>query len=175
MLPVIHTTIDLPVLERELTAVRKELAVTGLYDKKMRNVDVFLVPFNNGAGYRCWGGDGSIAIPEVAMNTLRELFDSDILTLRDVLRHAFGHAFAETHPAAISSDAFTETFHDVYSSGVSWIYDPEFHVSEYAAGGPAEDFAEVFAEFVARKGKRPRQYSSEPIRMKWDFLASLTI
>jgi len=177
MIPImlVQTRIDLDILEKELTAVRKELAVAGFYDASMRNVDVYLVPFKEGRTYRCWGGDGNIAIPEVSMSTLRILYERDPLTLRDVLRHSYGHAYAETHREALQTDAFIAAFQDAYTSSVSWRYDPDVHITPYAAKGPAEDFAEVFMEFVARKGKRPRHFSSEAIITKWRYVASLSL
>lgn len=68
-------------------------------------------------------------------------------SLRDVLRHEFGHALAYYHPGPICrSRAFTETFGGRYEGRRSEPpADGEDFVSEYAMSGPAEDFAETFA------------------------------
>lgn len=173
MQPMIHTTIDLSILSRDLDTVRKELGAAGLYDSAMRNVDVELVPYNSAEGFRCWSGNGNIAIPEVAMGVLRELFQRNSLTLQDMLRHCYGHTYAEIHREQISSDAFDKAFGDHYYSGIAWSYDPSLHITTYAANGPAEDFAEVFAEYVSRNGKLPQRLDKGAIRKKWAFISSL--
>jgi hypothetical protein len=170
----IQSTVDLPLLSRELDVVRKELGKAGLYDKAMRQVDVFLVPFDDNMVFRCWSGDGNIAIPEVSMRRFREWFQRESTSLRDVLRHCYGHAYAETHREAVNTETFRAAFATPYSAACRQQYDTRLHVSVYAAQDAAEDFAEVFAEYVVWRGRLPRSWKTAAIQAKWDFIHSLT-
>ncbi|MBL0062055.1 MAG: putative zinc-binding metallopeptidase [bacterium] len=72
--------------------------------------------------------------------------------MRDVLRHEYGHAFAYWYPGLVRrSREFTEIFGNRYDSDIKSEYDPDEHLTPYAAKRPAEDFAESFMAFV--KGK----------------------
>lgn len=51
--------------------------------------------------------------------------------------------------------------------------DPYFHVTEYAATAPGEDFAEVFWKYLKHKGKLPRHHDTPAIRRKWRFVEEL--
>jgi hypothetical protein len=171
--PQIKFHIDLADLEKDLSLVRRQLGRLGLYDKPMRNAEVVLVPLHPDHQWRCWTGDGKITIPEAAMSVLRDYFRRDILSLHHVLRHAYGHVYAETHREVIALDSFATTFGGHYFTGGAQKYDSKSHVSNFAADCPAEDFAELFAEYVEREGKLPRHLDWAAIRTKWDYIASL--
>lgn len=171
--PQIIGHIDEPELEKHLPVVRRELGRAGLYDRRMHKALVSLVPFDPDHPWRCFTGDGNIMIPEVAMSVLRDYFRRDILSLRHVLRHAYGHVYAETHSEIIATEAFAAVFGGHYFSGSAQQYDKDAHVSSFAAEGPAEDFAEIFAEFVERGGKLPRHLNVEKIRKKWNYIGTL--
>ncbi|MCZ7555575.1 MAG: hypothetical protein M5R41_04130 [Bacteroidia bacterium] len=171
--PQIIGHIDAPELEKHLHVVRRELGRAGLFDKPMRNADVSLLPFDPDHPWRCRTGDGNITIPEAAMSVLRDHFQRDILSLRHVLRHAYGHVYAETHREIIGTDAFAAVFGGHYFNGGAQRYDKEIHVSSFAAESPAEDFAEIFAEYLDRGGKLPRFLDFEIIRRKWNYIGAL--
>jgi len=71
-------------------------------------------------------------------------------SLRDVLRHEFGHALAYYHPALIRrSRAFVEAFGACYDG--NWPDPPTDSVdfvTDYAMTSPMEDFAETFARWL---------------------------
>ena len=77
-------------------------------------------------------------------------------SLRDVLRHEFGHALAYYHPGPICrSRMFRDAFGARYDE--SWFEQPtdcEDFVSDYAMTNPAEDFAETFARWLRALGGR---------------------
>jgi len=82
-------------------------------------------------------------------------------SLRDVLRHEFGHALAFYHPGPTRRcRAFREAFAARYDE--CWSEPPgdrKDFVSAYAMTGPAEDFAETFACWLrtfASRGDSPR-------------------
>jgi hypothetical protein len=171
--PQIIGHVDLTELEKDLAFVRKQLGRAGLYDRLMRNAGVVLIPYNPDIAWHCWNGDGSISIPEAAMSVFREYFRRDILSLRHVLRHAYGHVYAETHREMIATDRFATAFGGHYFTGGAQRYSKDTHVSAFAAVSPAEDFAEMFAEYVEREGKLPRHLDKDAIRLKWVYIASL--
>lgn len=52
-------------------------------------------------------------------------------------------------------------------------YDPEHHVSEYAATNPMEDFAENFQLYLKHRGILPPVHQTGPIRERWKFIKGL--
>jgi hypothetical protein len=50
-------------------------------------------------------------------------------------------------------------------------YDPDLHVTPYAAAMPCEDFAETFHFYVRHKGRPPVRLQTKPeIGRKWAFI-----
>lgn len=161
-------------LNKEKDIVLRELHKLSLCDEKLEDVDVYLVPLapEDALGY-CEEDDG-IHMPMVNIGRLKTLLGGSQVSFRDVLRHEYGHAFANTHRGLIRSKAFTETFGQPYTRwDIEQKYDPEVHVSEYAATKSAEDFAETFMYYVKHKGVIPKRWSGLPIHSKWLYIADL--
>ena len=53
-------------------------------------------------------------------------------------------------------------------------FDPEVHLTPYAAHSPGEDFAETFMIFVRTGGVLPERNGSTAIKRKWRFLNDLS-
>ena len=52
-----------------------------------------------------------------------------------------------------------------------WEYDPDLHLTPYAAAKPCEDFAETFHFYLRRKGRLPVRLRDKPeIVRKWAFI-----
>ena len=75
----------------------------------------------------------------------------------------------------MKSRRFREIFGGPYQSTEPVAdFDPEAHLTPYAASSPCEDFAETFHYFLRHKGRLPRHLKSKPpITRKWRFLESL--
>lgn len=102
----------------------------------------------NSVLYRLFGfGPGHIYIPKwVLLHGPWQNRGS----LREVLRHEFGHALAYYHPGPIRrSRAFTAAFGGRYDDDRREdSANPADFVSSYATKNPAEDFAETFARWL---------------------------
>ena len=161
-------------LNRANYAVTVELDRLGFYDEHVQDVDTRLVPIGHAYGWHWYGSSGEIHIPCVSVSRLWDIFYGRYTALRDVLRHEFGHAIADTHRGLFRSDCFSEAFGAGHHWDFEWEYDPEHHVSEYAATAPAEDFAETFMVYVRHGGRLPAHLKTTPIKRKWTFISRLS-
>lgn len=166
--------ITLPRLNRANFTVTRELDARGFYDAAVQAVDTCLVPLGLAHGWQWYGGTGEIHIPCVSLSRLSHLWTGGYTSLRDVLRHEFAHAIADTHPGLFRSAFFSDSFGAAHHWDFEWEYDPEHHVSEYAATAPAEDFAETFMLYIRHGGSLPAWHASAPIRRKWKFIRRLS-
>lgn len=155
-------------------AVTRELLTHGFYDRHVHAVDTHLVPFGIAHGWQWYGSTGDINIPCVSLSRLCEIWQSCYTSLRDVLRHEFAHAIADTHRGLFRSAFFSDSFGAAHDWGFEWEYDPEHHVSEYAATAPAEDFAETFMIYIRHGGQLPPWHATRPIERKWKFIRRLS-
>ncbi len=96
-------------------------------------------------------------------------------SIRDVLRHEYGHALAVEHPSLIRrSKTFKRVFGDAYDSDESPEgYNSMNHVSKYAATNPAEDFAESFMVYLRVKGDIEKYRSRPGVYRKLRFCSLL--
>jgi len=95
-------------------------------------------------------------------------------SLRDVVRHEYGHAVAHWYPKLIQQGPrFRDVFGGDYWSEDEFEYDPEFFVSEYAATKPMDDYAETFMIYLRSSGKLPERFATPSIKKKWKFIRDL--
>ena len=155
--------------------ITRELATHGFYDRRVRAVDTYLVPFGFAHGWQWYGSTGEINIPRVSLSRLSHLWNGGYTSLRDVLRHEFAHAIADTHRGLFRSRLFSEAFGAAHHWDWEWEHDPEQHVSEYAATAPAEDFAETFMFYLRHDGVLPTRLLTVAIKAKWRFIEHLSV
>ena len=167
------TIITLNRLNRALSEVGKEMEKSGFYDNALKGVEVFLVPVGSEFGWQYYRSSGEIHVPAISLSKLKDAFSGNYTSLRDVLRHEYGHAVADTHRGLIRSRQFHEVFGAPHEAEIEWEFDPRFHVSEYAASSPMEDFAETFMVFLRHGGRLPARFKTIAIRKKWMFIRNL--
>ena len=153
--------------------VTAELRNLGFYSTPMQSVDTYLVPIGCAYGWQHYGGTGEINIPCVSLSRFKDYFTQSYTSLRDVIRHEFGHALADTHRGLFRSSRFVAAFGASHGWSTEWEHDQKHHVTPYAATAPAEDFAEVFMIYVRHAGRLPSNLSTAPIRLKWRFIDDL--
>jgi hypothetical protein len=181
-MPYIRKTIRRPsrhlITYREVSEANRqvtgEMERLGLWHPRLDTVTVWHVP----AAFDCYGwfrSKGDIFIPAVTGAQLSDFLSGRHTRLTDILRHEWAHALADRRPGLVRTRRFRETFGGGYQAGrpVS-CYDPDEHLTPYAATNPCEDFAEVFAYFLRHKGRLPLRLRGKPaIVWKWRFVASL--
>jgi len=165
--------ITLKRLDRAVLQVQSELFDLGFYDEPVQAVDVYLVFLGNAYGWHYYGGSGDINIPAISFSRLRDLFRRRYTSLRDVLRHEYAHAVADTHRGLFRSPRFSEPYGGSHESSVASEFDPRCHLTEYAAESPSEDFAETFMFFVRHSGVLPPRLRTPVIARKWAFIRDL--
>ena len=154
--------------------VTNEMDRLGLWHPRLDDVVVWHVPVSFG----CYGWfleEGDIYIPAVTGAHLSDFFSGHHTRLTDVLRHEWAHAVADRRPGLVRKRRFRDTFGGTYESTKPVDeFDPDHHLTRYAASNPCEDFAEVFAYFLRHRGRLPIRLASKPsIARKWRFIASL--
>ena len=161
-------------LVRSTCRTRTEMRSLSLYDERMASINVKLVPIGTAFGWQNYGGDHSINIPRISLAKLGDWWRGTYTSLADVLRHEYGHAFADTHRRLVRSAEFRTVFGASHEDESGFEYDPDFHVSEYAATNASEDFAEVFMLYLKHGASAPYAHQSKAKKAKWRFVANLS-
>lgn len=149
----------------------------GFACRKLATCQVWFIWGSRSYGYQ-WFGDrtggrhcGDIVIPSVSVSRWRK-YESVL----DVLRHEYGHAYADINGRRINTKRFERAFggpHDV-NEPHPVPEDPDVHVTPYAATTTGEDFAETFWLYLKHKGRPPARlkYKTAILR-KWRFIEDL--
>ena len=152
--------VTLDSLNRALRQVTLELDAVGLWDGKLDKVEVVLSYLPSGLWGECGfvydrGVGGLSALAGFREGVIYLPFNARVSrrrgeTLRDVLRHEYGHALAWLRPSFVRGTWFRETFGAAYDE--EWAERPAFdsgrYVSEYATTNAKEDFAETFVAWL---------------------------
>lgn len=179
-----HTTVV-----RAYAHVFKELSAVGLMTQALCEVPVVVQAFDIGPFVLAYEGlyveepglggllgfsARTIYVPRLSLSRLIASVRGGVASsMRDILRHELGHAFAVEHPGLVRrSTAFTRAFGARYDDHVA--QDEEDCVSAYAASSPAEDFAETFMTYVRVGGDITRFKKGGPaVHRKLRFVAAL--
>lgn len=168
-----NSTVNLKKLEACNNSVIQELYDLGFYDDRTAQTEVYLTMASYAFGYQYYGGDGSICIPRISVSVLIDRLNGVVTSLKDVLRHEYAHAVADTHRGLMRSRRFSEVFGGPHGWDGEQDYDSKSHVTAYAASATGEDFAEVFYLFLKHQGRLPKRLNTPAISAKWQFLEEL--
>ncbi|NND96801.1 MAG: hypothetical protein HKN47_05660 [Pirellulaceae bacterium] len=170
-----HAVITLGRLHSALGTVQNELDRHGLWNDRLYDVDVYLTGCGFAYGWQMHRSTGHIKIPAISINRISEfVFGGPRRTLRDLLRHEYAHAIADTHRGLIRSRQFSDAFGSSHDSCIEAKYCETEHVTHYAATDSSEDFAEVFMYFLKHRGRLPHRFQTPSIRSKWRFVRQLS-
>jgi len=134
-------------LRKRVRKVEREIQELGLWFPEMEDTQVYLTPFHLWYGWTTYPS-GDIFIPRI---TTSRWIDSVPWSLRDILRHEYGHVFAWHKPKVLRK----------------WPRCTD-RVSDYAQTDKAEDFAETFRCFLKHRGKLPSSWQENPgITRRW--------
>ena len=160
-------------LDRAHKQVVTELYSLGFYDTLVANVKVLLVPVSLAYGWQNYRSGGEIGIPILSGSKLVDFFTDRYTALRDILRHEYAHAIADTHRGLMRSRKFSIAFGASHDSEIRFEFDPQKYLTPYAATSPAEDFAETFRFYVRHKGILPARKRTPALRKKYYFIHRL--
>ena len=118
-----YQIVTLQELEEANELTIAELEQFGFYDQRMAEVEVVLALAADAFGWQNYGGNGRIAVPAVSLARLRALFGYEKASVRDVLRHEYAHALADTHRGLMRSRKFTSAFGGSHASEKESKYD----------------------------------------------------
>ena len=165
--------ISLRDLDRANRQVTGEMEHLGLWCSRLDDVTVRLVPASL-CSYGWFMPEGDIYVPAVNGAQLSDYVLGQHTRLTDVLRHEWAHALADRRPRLVETKRFGRVFGGSYDSpDPAWEYDPDHHLTPYAATNPCEDFAETFHFYLRHKGRLPLRLQAKPVIVrKWDFIAS---
>ncbi len=167
-------------------SVQNELCSIGLWheDSRLIGTEVFWCPLPQIKMYDAFGfffhgtnlldrmlgyRTGHIYIPAFVLSNL---FWQHCVSLRDVIRHEYAHAFAHYYPKLIiESKEFEKIFGGHYYSETPSEMEDSAYLTEYAKTIPMEDFAETFMVYLRRKGVISATVSNIKLKRKWAFIA----
>lgn len=163
-----------------LNTVQDELIQHHFWDKKLSKIDVNWILYSTHYGFQNYYNDkihgtkGCITIPAFSRSKFQELFGSNYVSLKDILRHEYGHAFAYCNKKLLSNEEFKNAFGGIHNNLSRFEYDPKYFVSQYAALNTMEDFAETFMLYLEYSGILPNRFNFPAIADKWEFIYKLS-
>lgn len=165
-----------------LDSVWRELCGLGLSESRLAGVEVFhcnvpqlLIPLAFGFFTHDLSRiDKFFGYKKGCIYISRWIINFGHHSVRDVVRHEYGHAFAHYYPELVTeSDEFPDVFGREYFHDKRTKSEPVTFISAYAATNPAEDFAETFMVAI-RRGCKPLPRSLHPeVRRKYSFVTGL--
>ena len=160
-------------LQSATTDVVRDFRACGLNTEALQDCQVYLVPA--GLAFGWCRADGAISIPAVSGSRWWERRWGKRTSLRDVLRHEFGHALANLHPELVEGRTFERVFGASYDD--RWkrkpAFDEEDYLTPYATKSPAEDFAETVMVHSRHRGRVDRYRHLAEIWRKLQFVSRL--
>lgn len=146
----------------------------GFWSDKMAETEVYLIPAHVYHGY-VHMSDGHIRIPVLSLSNIAEkLMNGRSVSLLDLVRHEYGHAYTYHHFDKVNTRRFEKVFGSSLEQEGEQSYDEDEHVTTYAATDIYEDFAEIFRFFLKHRGKLPIRWRGKyGIEKRWGYLGGL--
>lgn len=148
--------VKLKELDKAFHKTRHEIYSLGLLTPGLDSVECILSPLPSIFGEQAYFVEETSLGMRLAGFSAGHIYFPSLISkasLRHVMRHEFGHAWAWHHPGIFRSRCFKSAFEESYFSNIEWVgpFDKNHFISEYAMTSPAEDFAETFATFLKYK------------------------
>ena len=167
--------LTLRTLQSATNDVVRDFRACGMNTAALQDCQVYLVPA--GLAFGWCHADGAISIPAVSGSRWWERGWGKRTSLRDVLRHEFGHALANLHPELVEGRSFSAAFGAGYDD--RWqrkpAFDEEDYLTPYATKSPAEDFAETVMVHSRHRGRMDRYRNLAGIWRKLEFVRRISI
>ena len=160
-------------LDRVLTRVRRELAHHGFWRPRLAEVSTRLIWLAPAHGYYVGRKAGTIVIPAISACRAWEIFNGQYQGLCNVVRHEHGHAICRNYPGMFRTKLFAFAFGSRLPCSQAYEYDPDIHVSGYAATNSEEWFCETFMYYLQFAGRLPTRWRGTPIHGQWCFIRKL--
>lgn len=171
-------------LNRALYKVQHELYQNGLWNEGSPLTDVevkldstptlftqgnfthAIKKYEHFMGYK----EGIIYITQFSLSYLE---NSKYSSVRDLVRHEYGHAFAEKYDRLIRKKNFENVFGDRYYDAKKNKMPDEAYFTDYAKDNSMEDFAETFMLYLKWKGKLPKKFTNNQLIKKWNYVENV--
>ena len=171
-------------LNRALFKVQHELYQNGLWNEGSPLTDVevkldstptlftqgnfthAIKKYEHFMGYK----EGIIYITQFSLSYLE---NSKYSSVRDLVRHEYGHAFAEKYDRLIRKKNFENVFGDRYYDAKKNKMPNEAYFTDYAKDNSMEDFAETFMLYLKWKGKLPKKFTNNQLIKKWNYVENV--
>ena len=118
----------------------------------------------------CGYEPGHIYIPSVSLSSL---FARKQWSLRDVIRHEFGHSVMWHYPELGETNEFYNCFGGYYEGEREEVMGDSAFITDYAKSSPAEDFAECFMWYVRSWKAGVKAVNNRNLAKKWRFVESV--
>jgi hypothetical protein len=169
-----NTVTMLPSLQSATNDVCREFKQLNIYTDKLDETSVSLsyAPWNFSVNGHYDPNNNSVTVPALSTSAAFGPYCS----LRDVLRHEFGHALLDHSPRLISAAEWKKIFGAPRGKPSPYEYDEEDFITPYANSGATveEDFCELLMVWVRHKGDIKRyRYSRPGVYAKLQFVASV--
>ena len=161
-------------LDRAVARVRRELVRHGFWRQQLASVSTRMIWLAPAHGYYIGYKAGTIVIPAVSSSRLWEILCGQYHGIADVVRHEHGHALCRAFPSLFRTQRFLSAFGARLPSRQTYEYDPDIHVSAYAATNSEEWFCETFMHYLKYSGQLPRQWRRTPIARQWQLIRDLS-
>lgn len=152
--------------ESKVDEAKTLLKSSGFWSRKMARTQVRLVWFFHSTWTWSHGLAYDSSPPRIEVPRFSVVYLTEGKQLLNTILHEYAHTYVWAHPKI--TKPWFEEFAEHKNYGV---FDPSFHVNEFACYDPEEDFCETLVEFCLPTKKRSEHRSA--VRKKLQLLGNL--